>query len=66
MRSDPTAANGAFAPLVVIPVFDHEYAIAAVVDGVQAAGLPCLLVDDGSRASRAAVLPALALFRRSA
>src|SRR5215469_1069044 len=60
MRSDPAAPNGAFAPLVVIPVYDHEHAIGAVVDGVQAAGLPCLLVDDGSRASCTEVLQALA------
>mgnify|MGYP006181654181 CR=1 FL=1 len=60
MRTDAVVAGGAFAPLVVIPVYDHEHAIGAVVDGVQAAGLPCLLVDDGSRASCAAVLQALA------
>ncbi len=40
MRTDPAVAGAAFAPLVVIPVYDHEHAIAAVVDGVQAAGLP--------------------------
>src|SRR5262245_1098856 len=46
----------AFAPIVVIPVFDHEHAIGAMVDGVLAAGQPCLLVDDGSRESCAAEL----------
>lgn len=46
--------------LVVIPVYDHEHAIATVVQGVLAAGLPCLLVDDGSRASCAQVLDRLA------
>jgi len=35
MRTDPAVAGAAFAPLVVIPVYDHEHAIAAVVDGVQ-------------------------------
>ncbi|HEC0920984.1 TPA: hypothetical protein R1S30_005100, partial [Escherichia coli] len=60
MRSDPADAGAAFAPLVVIPVYDHEHAVAAVVDGVQRAGLPCLLVDDGSHASCASVLQALA------
>jgi len=54
-----TAAD--FAPLVVIPVYDHEHAIARVVEGVRAAGLPCLLVDDGSRPTCAAVLQTLAL-----
>ncbi|MEG2804479.1 glycosyltransferase family 2 protein [Stenotrophomonas sp.] len=49
-----------FAPLVVIPVYDHEHAIGAVVQGVLASGLPCLLVDDGSRPSCARVLDALA------
>jgi hypothetical protein len=29
-------------------VFDHEHAVARVVAAVRAAGLPCLLVDDGS------------------
>ena len=52
--------SGVFRPLVVIPVYDHEHAIAGVVDGVRAAGLPCLLVDDGSRPSCAAVLQLLA------
>lgn len=52
--------NGtAFRPLVVIPVYNHEHAIGAVVDGVRAHGQPCLLVDDGSRPSCAAVLRGL-------
>lgn len=50
----------AFRPLVVIPVFDHEAAVGAVVDGVRAAGQECLLVDDGSGATCAAVLADLA------
>jgi glycosyltransferase involved in cell wall biosynthesis len=45
-----------FRPLVVIPVYDHEHAIGAMVDGVLAAGQSCLLVDDGSRQSCAAEL----------
>jgi glycosyltransferase involved in cell wall biosynthesis len=40
----------------VIPVFDHEHAVEAVVRGVLAAGLPCLLVDDGSGPACAAQL----------
>jgi glycosyltransferase involved in cell wall biosynthesis len=47
-------------PVVVIPVYDHERAIAEVVDQVRARGLPVLLVDDGSSAPCAAVLDALA------
>ena len=49
-----------FRPLVLIPVYDHEQAIGAMVDGVLATGQDCLLVDDGSRATCAAVLDALA------
>jgi glycosyltransferase involved in cell wall biosynthesis len=37
-----------FSACVVIPVYDHEHAIGAVVDSVLAQGLPVLLVDDGS------------------
>ena len=48
-----------FAPLVVIPVYDHEHAIGAVVRGVLDSGLPCLLVDDGSHHGCAQVLDAL-------
>ncbi len=46
--------------LVVIPVYDHEHAIGKVVDGVLAAGLPCLLVDDGSHPPCAEALRVLA------
>ena len=56
----PADARASLRLLVVIPVFNHEHAIAAVVDGVRAAGLPCLLVDDGSRPSCAAVVQAQA------
>jgi len=37
-----------FAACAVIPVYDHERAIEAVLDGVAATGLPVFLVDDGS------------------
>ncbi|MFI8718236.1 glycosyltransferase family 2 protein [Stenotrophomonas sp. NPDC077464] len=50
----------AVSTLVVIPVYDHEHAIGAVVQGVLASGLPCLLVDDGSHPACAAALQALA------
>jgi glycosyltransferase involved in cell wall biosynthesis len=57
-------------PIVVIPVYNHEHAIGAVVAAVRARGLPVLLVDDGSKPSCAAALDALVrppevlLFRR--
>jgi glycosyltransferase involved in cell wall biosynthesis len=58
-------------PVVIIPVYNHEHAIGAVVEQVRAHGLPVLLVDDGSQPSCAAVLDALVkppgvlLFRRT-
>ena len=55
----PAQGTG-FVPLVVIPVYDHEHAIGAMVDGVLATGNTCLLVDDGSGPACAAVLDALA------
>lgn len=30
MRTDPAVAGAAFAPLVVIPVYDHEHATAEI------------------------------------
>jgi len=47
-------------PCAVIPVFNHEHAVGGVVAGVRAAGLPCLLVDDGSAPACTRVLDALA------
>lgn len=41
-------AGASFAPCAVIPVYDHEEAVGRVVSAVRMAGLPCLLVDDGS------------------
>jgi glycosyltransferase involved in cell wall biosynthesis len=49
-----------FKPCVVIPVYDHEHAIGAVVGAVLGHGLPCILVDDGSKPSCARVLDQLA------
>jgi glycosyltransferase involved in cell wall biosynthesis len=40
--------DSVFAACVVIPVFNHERAIASVVDSVRVHGLPVILVDDGS------------------
>ncbi len=45
---------------VLIPVYDHEHAIGAVVDAVLGHDLDCVLVDDGSKPSCARVLDALA------
>lgn len=47
-------------PVVVIPVYNHERAVGAVVAQVLRQGLPVLLVDDGSQPSCAQVLDALA------
>ena len=44
----------------VIPVYDHERAVGAVVEGLVAQGLDCLLVDDGSGPACAGVLDVLA------
>lgn len=50
-----------FKPCVLIPVYNHEHAIGAVVKAVLATGLPCILVDDGSTAACARVLDRLAV-----
>lgn len=54
--------NGAdsFRPVAVIPVYNHGGAVGGVVARVREAGLRCVLVDDGSDASCAAVLDDLA------
>jgi glycosyltransferase involved in cell wall biosynthesis len=49
-------AEPVFAPCVVIPVYNHEHAIGAVVDGIRAQGVPVVLVDDGSSQACAEVL----------
>ena len=48
-------------PCAVIPVYNHETAVPAVVDALLAAGLPCVLIDDASSPAGAAVLEHLAL-----
>lgn len=60
MNNTPASGTPTFTALAIIPVFDHEHAVGAVVEGVLASGLECLLVDDGSRPSCAAVLDDLA------
>ncbi|MFF7707614.1 glycosyltransferase [Pseudomonas sp. NPDC007930] len=47
-------------PCAVIPVYNHERAVPAVVHALLAEGLPCVLVDDASHAPCASVLDALA------
>jgi glycosyltransferase involved in cell wall biosynthesis len=49
-----------FKPCIVVPVYNHEHAIGAVLAGLLRHDAPCLLVDDGSNAACAAVLDALA------
>ncbi|MGY2488790.1 glycosyltransferase family 2 protein [Cupriavidus sp. CP313] len=50
----------AFRPVVLVPVYNHERAIGAMVDAILTHPVPCLLVDDGSNAACAAVLRELA------
>ncbi|WP_110970367.1 glycosyltransferase family 2 protein [Pseudomonas huaxiensis] len=47
-------------PCAVIPVFNHEGAVPAVVADLRAVGLPCVLVDDASSPACAHVLQQLA------
>ena len=47
-------------PCAVIPVYNHETAVPAVVEVLLARGLPCVLVDDASSPQCAAVLEQLA------
>lgn len=59
MASATTMPAPSFSPIVVIPVFNHPHSIAAMVAGVRAQGVPCLLVDDGSGPECAAALDRL-------
>jgi glycosyltransferase involved in cell wall biosynthesis len=52
-------AEPVFAPCVVIPVYNHEHAIGAVVGEIRAQGLAVVLVDDGSSQACAEVLQGL-------
>jgi glycosyltransferase involved in cell wall biosynthesis len=49
-----------FNPCILIPVYDHEHAVGAVLEAVLSHGVPCILVDDGSAPACAHVLDALA------
>lgn len=46
--ADPLAPE--FAVCVIVPVYDHHEALPKLVHGLQATGLTCWLVDDGSHA----------------
>lgn len=43
----PAQISPRFSPCAVIPVYNHEHAIGAVLEGVVAHGLPVFLIDDG-------------------
>ncbi|EKZ98352.1 glycosyltransferase family 2 protein [Cupriavidus metallidurans] len=49
-----------FRPIVLVPVFDHEHAIGAMVEAILRHPWPCLLVDDGSGPACSQVLRDLA------
>ena len=49
-----------FAPMIVIPVYEHERAIGPLLQRLLPHGVPVLLVDDGSGERCAAVLRELA------
>ena len=48
-----------FDPVVVIPVYDHGPSAMHLVQLVRQLGLPCIVVDDGSKAQCAAMLDAV-------
>ena len=47
-------------PTLLIPIYEHKDEIAAVVDSLRSAALPCLIVNDGSGAETRTVLEQLA------
>ncbi|WP_066737339.1 glycosyltransferase family 2 protein [Cupriavidus sp. D384] len=52
--------SAVFRPIVLVPVYDHEHAIGAMVEAILRHPWPCLLVDDGSGPACAAVLRQIA------
>jgi glycosyltransferase involved in cell wall biosynthesis len=54
-----------FNPCAIIPVYNHETTVPAVVEALLANGLPCILVDDASSPACAAVLEQLARRERT-
>lgn len=57
---DAQIPSAPFRPCVVVPVFDHEGALPALIDRLRPAGLTTFLVDDGSSPACARVIDALA------
>ncbi|TBU97074.1 glycosyltransferase family 2 protein [Phytopseudomonas dryadis] len=55
-----TAIAAVHRPCALIPVYNHEHALPAVVAALLDAGLPCVLVDDASSPGCAAVIDRLA------
>ncbi len=49
-----------FDPCIIIPVYNHEAPLTRIVERLQSRDIPCILVDDGSRESCAAVMRGLA------
>jgi glycosyltransferase involved in cell wall biosynthesis len=49
-----------YKPCAVIPVYNHEHALPAVVEALRGAGLPCVLIDDASSPACAATIERLA------
>ena len=49
-----------FKPCIVVPVYDHEGAMAETVAGLKRFGIRCYLVDDGSHAAGAQQLDQIA------
>jgi len=43
-------------PCIIIPVYNHEHAIAQVISNLKPFGIPCLLVNDGSSVACAEAL----------
>ena len=53
-------ANKPFNPCLLIPVYNHEGPLPAIVERLEPYKLPCILVDDGSDESCAGVVRGLA------
>ncbi|MGH7266185.1 MAG: glycosyltransferase family 2 protein, partial [Candidatus Rokuibacteriota bacterium] len=45
---------------LLVPIYNHEATVGAVLEGLAPLGLPCLVVDDGSDRSTQTALAALA------
>jgi predicted LPLAT superfamily acyltransferase len=64
-QAAPASDGVPFSIGIVIPVFDHETAVVGVVDALEASGLPCFLVDDGSSETCRAALERISQARPS-